>query len=74
MFDAAEASVDVRIARLEPIAEGPSQQRCRGSRRPALHDVVLVVEKIRRIAGVEGKGLESIERRKDRARPFPTVA
>src|ERR1700686_1072951 len=73
VFDAAKLRVHVRIMRLEPVAERPAEHaRCR-ARRTALHHEVLAIEEIRGIPGIERKWLESRERRKRRARPFPAI-
>src|SRR5579863_3801119 len=73
MLDAAETSVDIGITRLKPIAERSPQHACGGSRRSAFHDVMPVIEEVRRIALVEREGLESIKGCKHGACPFPAV-
>ena len=59
--------------RLEPVAERPPEHARGRARRTALHHEVLAIEEIRRVPGIKRKWMESRERRKRRARPFPTV-
>ena len=73
VLDATEGCVDVRVMRLEPVAKRAAQHACGGARRSAFGYIVLAVEEIRGVAGIEGHGRESGERRKFGARPFPAV-
>src|ERR1019366_3459061 len=74
VFDAAKTGVRERIVRLEPIAKRSPQHARSGPRRCSLHDVMLVVKEIGRIAGVKRKRLKTGKRGEDCARPLPSVA
>src|SRR5258708_38177376 len=69
-----ETRVNVRVIRTEPVAKGGTQQASGGPRRAALHDVVLAIEKIGRVARVKRKRLETGERAEHCGRPLPTIA
>src|SRR5262249_2098355 len=73
-FHAPECCVDIRIMRLEPVSERPPQHACGSARRSAFHYVVLPIEKIRGITGIEGHGCKTGMRRENRSCPFPAVA
>src|SRR5690348_1147777 len=60
--------------RLEPVAKRSPQHARRRPRRPAFHHEMLAVEKIRRVAGIKWKRLESGKRFERRRGPFPSVA
>src|SRR3954470_22582286 len=70
----AETCINVRIVRLEPVPERAPEQRRRGQRRAAFHDVMLAVEEISRVAAIERLRLEAFERCERRPRPLPAIA
>src|SRR5579864_4391700 len=74
MFDAAKPGIHKRVVRLEPVAERPAQHAGGGSRRGTLHDVVLIVKEIGRIAGIKREWRKARKWREERARPLPSVA
>src|SRR5712692_3194481 len=73
-FHAAKRGVHIRIMRLEPVPKRPAQHARGRARRAALHHVMLPVEKIRGITGIEREGLKPRKWRKNGARPLPPVA
>src|ERR1700758_3227320 len=74
LLHTAELGVNVRIVRLKPVAEAAAQHAGGGARRSALHDEMLAVEKIRGVAAIEGKRLESRQRPEGRRSPLPAIA
>ena len=60
--------------RLEPVAEGAAKHARGSARRAALHDEVLAVKEIRRVAGIKWHGGKAVEWTEDGACPFPPVA
>src|SRR4029079_9392696 len=70
----AESRVDILVVRLEPVSEGPAQHAGRRAWAAALHDVVLAIEEIGRIAGIELKRLKTRKRRELGGGPLPPVA
>src|SRR5439155_25311732 len=73
LFDATERRVDVRIVRLEPVAEGAPKHASGGARRASLHDVVFSIKKIRGVTGIERHRRKARQRCKYGARPLPAV-
>src|SRR5258708_4410742 len=59
---------------LEPVPERLAQHAGRGSRRTALHDVMLSIEKVGRVPRIKRKFLESCKRLEHGRGPFPAVA
>src|SRR5581483_3417219 len=69
-----KTGVDIWVIGTEPVAEtGPQETGCR-ARRGAFHDVMLAVEEIGGVAGVERKFFESGEGSEDGGGPLPAVA
>src|SRR5439155_19920602 len=73
LFDATERRVDVRIVRLEPVAEGAPKHASGGARRACLHDVVFSIKKFRGVARIERHRRKAWQRCKYGARPLPAV-
>src|SRR5487761_2556572 len=74
VFHAAKGSVHVRVMRLEPVPERPSQHACGCARGTTLHHEVLPIEEIRGITGIKRKWLKPGKGRERRARPFPSIS
>src|SRR5689334_17373018 len=74
VLDATERRINVRIVRLEPVAERSAQHAGSGARRATLHDEVLAVEKVRGVTGIERHRGEARKRAENSACPFPPVA
>src|SRR5208283_4727038 len=71
---AAETCIYILVMRLEPVAKRWPQHAGGGARRATLHDEVLAIEEICRVAGVERKPLEARKGCEKRGSPFPPVA
>src|SRR5579863_5064082 len=70
----AEASVNVRIRRPEPVAERGPYETSRRSRGSPFQNVVLIVEERLRVVAVERKRFEIGKWSEGRGGPFPPVA
>src|SRR5258708_39412948 len=60
--------------RLEPVPERLAQHAGCGSRRTALHHVMLSIKKVGGVPGIKREFLESRKRLEDGRGPFPAVA
>src|SRR5271165_2942458 len=71
---AAKSCVNVLVVWLEPVAKRAAQHAGGGPRRSAFHHVVFAVEKVRGVAGIEGKPFEAGKRLEPARRPLPSIA
>ena len=59
---------------LKPVTKRGPQHARRRARRSTLHNEMLAIKKISRVAAIKRKRLESWERRENRRRPLPTIS
>src|SRR5579872_833396 len=70
----AETGIHVWIVGTEPVTKTRPQEARRSARRRAFHHVMLAVEEVGGVAGIERKFFESFEWGEDRGGPLPSVA
>ena len=74
MAHAAKSGINVLVVRLEPVAKRAAQHAGGGARGTTFEYVVFSVEKVGRVARIEGERLESRKRLEQTRSPFPAIA
>src|SRR5262249_54444032 len=71
---AAESRIDILVVRLEPVAKRAAKHARSGAGAAAFHYIVLAIEEVGGVSGIELEGLKAAKRRKWSRGPLPSVA